>query len=511
MSKWLIWALLELSTFLLLANAVFLWLSHSLVKKAQEASKEETKEATKTSPSLENSSKSGDSDTKAYKGLAHYMDLQINFAAASITSNKLDQHEVNRLKIWGTVLKAERAILLNQANEKPKPILNRFLSSLLYALSAPKLQTTNANELHQNLKEMEDEFYQASELLITKESLSKNQSLLNEDLQKNIDRAKTRINRLAIKQAEQQRLEIEINDLKEKIKKLEQKQPEKIGNFAAFSLQAPKAQKQDKSVHSASFKQMSSLSSLSDRQKMVIEQLKNEIDKAHKNNNSHAALEAQKVAISKMERISKESQTLISQLEAELETSNLSIATLRQDISLKDAKLAELEEQLDKSNETAIGNLQALSANKKETLGSLRDELNTALENQSTENLIEQDKDARALERLLQESETCVTLLAQELETAENTNNELKEKVTALAGGSSQSLTTQSKPLIEQREKNRQLAQVTTELKKQLLDSIAHKDYQALRVTYNKKSLECDRLQLAFSDLEMKYLGTLNN
>jgi hypothetical protein len=37
------------------------------------------------------------------------------------------------------------------------------------------------------------------------------------------------------------------------------------------------------------------------------------------------------------------------------------------------------------------------------------------------------------------------------------------------------------------------------------------KDYQELRVVYNKKSLECDRLQLAFSDLEMKYLGTLSN
>lgn len=505
MSKWLIWVLLELSTFLFLANCVFLWLSHSLSKK-----KLENQSNTKLSKStLDNTSEIDDS--KVYKGLAHYLDLQINFAANSIISEKLDQHENNRLKIWGTVLKAERAILLNQVSEKPKPILNRFLSSLLYALSAPKLQTTNPDELHQNLKDMEDEFYQAAEILITKESLSKNQALLNEDLWRNIDRATTRTKQLEIKKAEQQRLEIEISNLQKKIKNLEQRQSEHTGYFAEFSLQVPTTRKYDKATRNASFKQISSLSSLSDRQRMVIEQLKNEIHKAYKSDNSHAAIEAQKIAITKMERMSKESQTLILQLEAELETSNLSISSLRQDISAKDAKLADLEKQLSKSNETAIGNLQALSANKKETLVSLRDGLNTALENMSSDNLIEQNKDAKMLERLLHESETCVTLLAQELETAEKTNDELKQKVDTLALNSPHSPKNLSKPLMEQREKNRQLAQKTSELKNKLLDMVSSKDYQSLRVTYNKKSLECDRLQLAYSDLEMKYLGTLNN
>ena len=505
MSKWLIWTLLELSTFLLLANFTFVWLSHSLAKKNTE------KQSNATSSKDVHSKQIEVDDSKIYKGLAHHLDLQINFAASAIVPEKLNQHEINRLKIWGTVLKAERAILLNQVSEKPKPILNRFLSSLLYALSAPKLQTTNPEELHRNLKEMEEEFFQTAEIVITKETLSKNQSLLNEDLQKNIDRAKKRIKQLATKKAEQQRLEIEIKDLQKKIKNLEQRQSEHTGDSAKFNLQIPTAQKQDKAIRNASFKQISSLSSLSDRQKMVIEQLKNEIDKAYKNNNSHAAIEAQKIAITKMERMSKESQSLISQLDAELETSNLSITSLRQDINAKDAKLAELEKQLSKSNETAIGNLQALSANKKETLVSLRDGLNTALENMSSDNLIEQDKDAKMLERLLHESETCVTLLAQELETAENTNNELKQQIEELALGGPHNSSSHSQLLLEQRDKSRQLVQTTTELKKQLVDMVSSKDYQALRVTYNKKSLECDRLQLAYSDLEMKYLGTLNN
>ncbi|WP_421851954.1 hypothetical protein [Marinomonas sp.] len=505
MSKWLIWTLLELSTFLLLVNSLFLWLSHSLTKKKLD-------NQASTKPSMETSDSTYEIDnSKVYKGLAHYLDLQINFAANSIISEKLDQHEINRLKIWGTTLKAERAILLNQVSEKPKPILNRFLSSLLYALSAPKLQTTNVNELHHNLKEMEDEFYQATEILITKESLSKNQALLNEDLRKNIDRATKRIKQLETKKSEQQRLQIEIEDLRKKIKNLEQRQFEHPDVSSKFSLQVPTAQKQDTAIRNASFKQISSLSNLSDRQKMVIEQLKNEIDKAYKNNNSHAAIEAQKVAITKMERMSKESQSLILQLETELEASNLSITSLRQDINAKDAKLAELERQLSQSNETAIGNLQALSANKKEALVSLRDGLNSALENMSSDSLIEQDKDAKMLERLLHESETCVTLLAQELKTAENTNNELKQKVEALVQNDVHGSISQSKTLIEQREKNRQLVLVTTELKKKLVDVVSSKDYQTLRATYNKKSLECDRLQLAFSDLEMKYLGTLNN
>ncbi|MDE8603229.1 hypothetical protein M3I01_009935 [Marinomonas sp. RSW2] len=505
MSKWLVWTLLELSTFLLLANFIFLWLSHSLRKKNQEV---------KAGAQQQEGSASGigiDSEPKSYKGLAHYLDLQINFAAASLIPGKVNQHEINGLKIWGTVLKAERAILLNQTSENPKPILNKFLSDLLYALSAPKLQNTSADELNQNLEEMKAEFYQTTELLITKESLSKSQFSLNEDLRENIDRAKKRIKQLDIKKLEHKRLETEVFELTKKIKHLEKNQAESDRNFSEFNLQAPTVQRQDKQVRSTSFKQISGLSNLSERQKMVIDQLKIQIDKANKNNNSQGAVEAQRVAIAKMERMSEESQSLILQLDSELETSSLSISSLRQDISAKDAKLAEMERQLIQSNETAIGNLQTLSANKKETLISLRDDLNSALENMSTDSLIEQDKDTKMLERLLQESETCVTLLAQELETAEDTNHHLREKVEALMPDGKDSSSSLSKPLLEQRERNKGLALQTTELKEKLMNVASSKDYQELRVVYNKKSLECDRLQLAFSDLEMKYLGTLSN
>lgn len=505
MSKWLIWTLLELTTFLFLASLLMLWLSHSLKKKNKDK-----QEKNSTSKDIaENSKIDKEESTGSYQQLVYFLDKQISSAIKAIRPGTENNHETNTIKLWGTILKAERAILLNQASEKPKPILSRFLSSLLYALSAPKLQMANTDELNQNLKEMEEEFFQTAELLIMKESLTKNQLLLNEDLRDNIDRATKRLAQLRIKQKEQQRLELEVSELQKKIKDLEKSQTGDPESFVKFKMELHDTKESNKSTRNTSFKQISSLNNLSDRQQMVIDQLKNEIERASNNKNSHEAVEAQKIAISKMERMAEESQTLIIQLETELETSNLSIASLKQDISAKDTKLAEMEEQLSNSNETAIGNLQTLNVNKKEALVSLQDGLNTALENRSSDNLKEQEKDTKMLERLLQESETCVTLLAQELDTAEEINQELKQKVEALIKNNAKSELNLSKPLQEQRERNRELAQITTDLKNKMIDMPSSKDYQELRVSYNKKSLEYDRLQLASSDLEMKYLGTL--
>ncbi|MFT2099217.1 hypothetical protein ACMUMQ_12735 [Marinomonas sp. 2405UD66-6] len=508
MPKWLIWTLLELTTFLMLANLTFLWLSHRLNKDIQK----QEQEPVDSKDSEANNTASADlsDNTKVFKRLAHFLDQQISHAAAMLSPKQENQHETNTLKLWGTILRAERAIVLNQASEQPKPILNRFLANLLYAISTAKLQTADPEELQQNLKDMEDEFFQSSELLITKESLSKNQMLLNEDLRNNIDRANKRIKQMGIKIAEQQRLQIEIDELQRKIKALEATQKLHADDFPEIQAHLHETQNQKAHTKSATFKQISSLNNLSNRQQMVIEQLKIKIDQARKSQGSGDGIESQKIAIAKMERLAEESQTIILQLEAEMETSNLSITSLRQDINAKDEKLAELEKMLSRSNETAIGNLQNLHASRKETLGSLRDDLNIALESNSSENLIEQDKDTKMLERLLQESETCVTLLAQELETAEEENNQLKVKVNALAKTSSGETPQEHRELLEQREKNRTLVEQTTNLKNQLLNSKSSKDLQGLRVEYNKKSLECDRLQLAFADLEMKYLGTLN-
>lgn len=351
---------------------------------------------------------------------------------------------------------------------------------------------------------------QTAELLISKEALTQSQNLLNIDLKHRIDWAKQNLKQLELKQIERDRLQAEIDNLTLKIKKLEQAQIDGDDTDLPFNIEVPVAKQLEKEIRSTFLKQISSLSGLSERQEIVIDQLKNEIAKAQKNQNSKNAIEAQKIAITKLERMSVESQSLIMQLEAELQSSNLSIANLKEYINDKDAKLMELEQQLSQSNETAIGNLQSLNANEKEALVSLRDGLNSAIENIPMESLSEQDKDTKALERLLHESETCVTLLAQELQTAEQENQVLKEKVSLLTSnkGSTSEL---SSTLVKQRERNRELVNITTELKAKVLDMRLEKSYQELRVIYNKKSLESDRLQLAFSDLEKKYLGTLNH
>ncbi|ETX11521.1 hypothetical protein MUS1_09605 [Marinomonas ushuaiensis DSM 15871] len=501
MSKLLIWTLLELTTFLFLLSLVFLLLSHSLNKKIKDL--QEKKDNEENAVELSKKEKA----IKSYKRLAHFLDKQISFAVNAIRPNTEDHHETNTIKLWGTILRAERAIILNQADQKPTPILIRFLSSLLYALSSPKLQMADADKLHQTLKELEAEIFQTTELLVVKESLTINQVLLNEDLRDSMDRANRRLAQLRAKQKEQQRLKLEVCELQKKIKKLEQSQIDDLN--IKLKITPPHAQELNKDNRNTAFKQISALHHLSDRQEIVIEQLKNEMKKVSSNKSPHDLVETQKVAIAKMERMSEETQTLVIQLETELQTYNFSIDSLRENISIQDARLAEVEKQLSSSNETAIGNLKTLNTNKKETLSSLRDYLSTELENRSSVSLIEQEKDIKMLERLLQESETCVVLLAQELDAAEEKNQELKQEVEISMVSNSESNLGHSQLLNELRKTNRELAQTTVELKNKILDMSSAKDHQELRIIYSKKTLEYNRLELASSDLEMKFLGTL--
>lgn len=498
MPKWLIWLLLEFSTFLLILSAVFVWLTWSLNKKLIAK-----KNSHENQENIINAANSSD-DSLAYKKLVQFIDSQIQYAANLITKSTLEKQDINKFKIWGTLLRAERAILLNQVSEKPQPILSRFLSSMLYALSAPKLQTTDPDELNRSISDMQSEFYQTAELLISKESLLNNQKSLNDDISRSIDRAQKRVDQLKVKQIEEKRLEIEINDLKKKTSALKAHQVGRSDNVVNFEYQWNVEDKEEKPANSSSYLQIAALNGLSNRQKVVIEQLKAEIKKASKNDNVNNSIANQKMAIQKLERVSFESKTLITQLEEELKLSSISIDSLKQDISYKDLKLAELEQQLTQSNETAIGNLQSLTANKKETFGSLREELDSEMKKSPSKNLTEQDKDAKTLERLLLESETCVTLLAQELELAEETNEQLKTTL------SKRLVTENSKNLDKQRALNKELSNATTMLKQKLMSETSNLEYQALRAEYNKKSLECDRIQLAYSDLEKKYLRAID-
>ena len=59
------------------------------------------------------------------------------------------------------------------------------------------------------------------------------------------------------------------------------------------------------------------------------------------------------------------------------------------------------------------------------------------------------------------------------------------------------------------REEHRDLVGQIQHMKDSLLNQVSGSTEKTLRNEYNKKSLELYRLQLAYSDLERKYLGTL--
>ncbi|MGR0279812.1 hypothetical protein ACUM5Y_12315 [Marinomonas dokdonensis] len=492
MPKWLIWLLVEFNTVLLVASLLMAWLV-----RRQHANNQNTKNADEASKGQQSLEADNLQDSENYHGLVHYINQQISYAVAVLPTIK-SPSQLNLFKIWGSLLQAERSILLNNQAEQPKPTLSRFLSSLLYAITSPKLQKVDSEELKKSLKLAEQEFTQTTEILISKEALQANQALLNEDLRKSIENTKTKVRRMGIKHTEYQRLKLELSELQKKIAKLNGQEvdtPELIKHNAAEYSKANK----DKP---ASALQAASLASLTHRQKIVIDQLKNQI--GDKEATPTDTEEAQRVALSRLERLSAESQMIVQQLEHELKDTDLSIQNLKKSISKKDQRLAELEKQLVEKNESAISSLQSINSDKRDALDSLQKGLSAALESAPNDALREQDKDSQMLERLLHESETCVELLAQELTTAEKANDELKAKLAESMGHQV------PEGLQTQRTKNRELLQRITQLKEQDVQAITKDDHQALRVEYNKKNLEYDRLQLAFADLERKYLGVIN-
>ncbi|RUM51666.1 MAG: hypothetical protein DSY85_11440, partial [Marinomonas sp.] len=130
------------------------------------------------------------------------------------------------------------------------------------------------------------------------------------------------------------------------------------------------------------------------------------------------------------------------------------------------------------------------------------------------QSISEQEKEVLNLEQMLKESETCVQLLAQELESAETENVALRERIERQTKDKRNSTNAEDMPkeLLELealREEHRDLVGQIQHMKGSLLNQVSGSTEKTLRNEYNKKSLELDRLQLAYSDLERKYLGTL--
>ncbi|TPE55516.1 hypothetical protein FJM67_00245 [Maribrevibacterium harenarium] len=511
MPKWILWALLEVSTVMVFISAFLFWRGAKLRRRQDDSSDSELSAEATTEPTGE------EAEERNMKQFAAFLDKQVTFAAEKLKSLRPvdDLTLITRFKIWGTLLKAERAIILNEASSRPRPILNRFMASILNAVASSSGNQQNKENLTLSIREVDDEFKQAGELLLSKEELINNQKLLHKDITDSIDRASKRLNRLKIKEQELARLSAELDKLRRQNEKLQAYHNEPI----SIAPKPSAISKNEDRLRHDSHKHLQSLQHLSDRQQTVIEQLQAQLAQ-QKENGSQQDKDNRTVALQRMERLVNESKSLIGQLNNELDTTNLSIESLKEDISKRDQELQALEQKLQQENATAVGQFTKVNSSKKDTLNDFMTDISDAKANDAVDNAIyeEQEKEVKVLERLLQESETCVQLLVQELEIAEKENQELLQQLDRKAArmklensvNKTLGSTNDTIELNRLRQRNRQLVEATTNLKNQLVNAATHNQEKELRTEYNRKSLELDRLQLAYSDLERKYLGTLN-
>ncbi|WP_417503331.1 hypothetical protein [Marinomonas gallaica] len=511
MEKWILWLLLEAATIMTVASLWFIWRSIALRKKLDQ-------ERDNESPELDASSSQNLSGSKAqnleqelpFKAFAQELERQANIAADTLkdlrSSDDLDT--VTRFKVWGTLLKAERAILLNDQSNEPKPILIRFMASIISSLEQIKHKKINKNSLTQSLKDIDEEFNQASELLISKEVLLANQKELHQELHKSIERSEQKLKKLGVKHTELQRLQLELKKQHDQVSKLEQHfdydDQYYTGNSDNIQSDAPQHQ---------STKHLHKLERLSKRQQAIIENLQAQLNDTSDDQEDKKE-QVQKMALERMERISSESNSLIGQLQSELDSANLSITTLKENISEKDRLLQEIDRKLGEIEGSAYTEFQSINSNKRDALESLLDDFVLFKEDNDTNTFEAQELEARKLEQVLKESETCVQLLAQELERAEAENASLRIDVEqrvqeAQSHLGSNNIPNQLAELGALREENRDLISQIQQMKDNLMNEISSSNEKTLRKEYNKKSLEMDRLQLAYSDLEKKYLGTL--
>ncbi|SBS31765.1 hypothetical protein MAQ5080_02060 [Marinomonas aquimarina] len=507
MEKGILWLLLEAATIMTVAALWFIWRGVVLYKKAPKKGHDgDTENTSSTSPAAA-AAAADDNEPPPFKALAQELEGQAHQTADILKSNRDsdDLDQITRLKLWGTLVKAERAILLNEESKRPKPILNRFMASIITSLEKVKSRNLSQHSLSKTLQDIDEEFVQASELLISKEELMYNQRELHQELHESIDHAKQKLNKLKVKENELERLKLELEKQRQQIHKLEHHDSHSAGPFASHT-----PQEQDTEPH-YSTRHLYQLERLSKRQQAIIEHLQAQLKDSESELGQQQEQDAQQIALSRMERLSQESTSLITQLQTELDNANVDIDTLKQDISEQELQLKAMDAQIKAAEGGLLGEFQTLTSNKRDTLEALLDDFASIKpdDKEQVEPFSHQEKEVLNLEQILKESETCVQLLAQELESAEAENNSLRAQIEQELKGKGRAQAQEMGELNALREENQDLVTEVRDLKDQIVNQVSESNEKTLRNEYNKKSLELDRLQLAYSDLERKYLGTL--
>lgn len=517
--KVLFWTLIELTTLFVFSGGIFIWLKYRLPKKPQQnnASTDNPETEPENTPALMQADVGSDYEdpSQTLKRLLH---KQLQQAAKQFSRAK-DQNKSNKLltlKLWGTLLKAENKVLDTPDKKETEAILKQDLSSILQNIFDSKKDSAGLKELEQKLETLIKTANKSNEVLRLKTELEKAQNVIKKELLIQVSNLEDALGRFSIKRHELAHLELTLanavtnfEQLKKTLAHLEQEHEFEQVISQKASASSTQEMNKDLTKHTAN-KKIKSLNQIASRQQVVIDLLREKLQEANQEELINID-ESQEVAIKRIEQMIRESDSLILQLENELSSTSLSINTLKSDINIKSQQLINAENQLSSAKKTASGSFRESAKNQQSQVDDMRQQFNLVPKNNQLQSLIqEQQKESDTLERLLNESETCVTLLENELDSAKSANKELIHTIETVDPNFREEAESSSNNKFQQLESQHQILMAEhSQAKQQLLASIADDKETTLRNEFNRKNLEIDRLQLAIVDLEKKQRDSL--
>ncbi|WP_438465573.1 hypothetical protein [Marinomonas sp. PE14-40] len=515
--KLLVWTLIEIITLLVFSGGLLIWFKRRLNKNKSEAEavSQEASQAD-SNADLTQSESTPESEDPNLAALKRFVNNQILHASKQLSraKNQDKSKKVILIKLWGTLLKAEAKVLETSNQEDTESILNKQLSNILNNIFSANKENLEVKALKTKLAKLVKSAIQSNEVLQLKVELDKAQGAIRKELLIQIDKLEEALNRLSVKKHEQNNLELSITSAMKNVDQLKQalKNLELDNEFEEImqqdNLTDNKDSQHDLGKHRAN-KKINSLNQIASRQQIVIDLLREKLNEASKEESINID-ESQEIAIGRIEQMIKESDTLILQLENELGTTNVSIESLKSDIQKKSEQLIATEKKLVVAKKTASTSFRESAKNQQSKVEDMKIQLSNAPENSKLGSLIEeQQKESATLEKLLKESETCVTVLELELESARKANNEIIHTIETVDPNFRNEASSGSNNKFQQLENHHhKLLTEHSQVKQQLLASISQDQETELRNEYNRKNLEADRLQLAIIDLEKKQLDS---
>lgn len=511
--KLLVWTLIEIITLLVFSGGLLIWFKRRLDK--NENDPQSAQEANETEAAGTSNKASVKSEDLSLAALKRFVNNQILHASKQLSRAKSQDKskKVILIKLWGTLLKAESKVLDTPiSQEDTASILNKQLSNILSNIFSANKENDEVKALQQKLAKLVQSANQSNEVLQLKLELDKAQGEIRKELLAQIEKLEEALNRLSVKKHEQSNLELSLASAMKNVDQLKQalKNLELDNEFEEIMQQEPQAQNTDNqsdlTKHRAN-KKINSLNQIASRQQIVIDLLREKLNEASKEESINID-ESQEIAIGRIEQMIKESDTLILQLENELGATNVSIESLKSDIQKKSEQLIATEKKLVVAKKTASTSFRESAKNQQSKVDDMKTQLSNAPEDSKLGSLIEeQQKESATLEKLLKESETCVTVLELELESARKANNEIIHTIETVDPNFRNEASSSSNNKFQQLEnRHNELLAEHSQVKQQLLASISQDQETELRNEFNRKNLEADRLQLAIIDLEKKQL-----